>query len=380
MKKKVFIFLIAALLTLMMASCTNNFLAGLEDKNAINEMAKTDPQMALDLAQQAAETGDVGAAVSNTTQSLITTLSTSTGVSTEVTGAMEDVNPTQVSTALAIVSNTESSTDDLVDAQEVLSNAASSITKAASELQAQLSSGATISEEVKSNLQTAAKVTVKAIATKHGFTMDNIASNVTDFIPKDVSADATTSKVVDFLASLINTFPTNGEIELMIAMQKLARSANATPEATLGTFNDPMMAVTLSMDEIVHIFYQLVDTNSNGYLDSGDDIWPSYQEFLESDKSEEALSTFRDEILGLSNPFESNEQKFEAVESDIYDMIYNLKIGANALTDLVPDIDTSDFSSDLDTAKAQLDDFFSTFDVTSYNTVGELIDAIMDKF
>jgi hypothetical protein len=382
MKKKVFIFLIAALLMLMMASCTNNYLAGLEDKNAINEIAKTNPQMALDVAQQAAETGDVEAAVSNTAQSIVTTLSTSTGVATEVAEAMESVNPTQISTALAAVSDTDSSTEDLVEAQNVLSDAASSITKAASELQAQLTSGSTISEEAKANIQTAAKVTVKAIATKHGFTMDNIASNATGFIPKDVSVDATmTSKITDFLASLISTFPTNGEVEFMMAMQKLARASNVTPESTLGTFNDPMMAVTLSMDEMVHIFYQLVDTNSNGYLDSGDAIWPYYQEFLKSKRDQDALTKFSNEILGISNPFKGNKQKFKVVELDIYDIIYNLKIGINALADLVPDIDVDSAVSDLNVAKTQLDSFFSSgFDVTSYDSVGDLINAIVKQF
>ncbi len=375
MRKKVFIVLSLILLSLALVSCTNNYLAGLDDRNAVNQMAKTDPQVALDLAQQAAESGDTQAAVENTTQSVVTALASSTT-------ALEDVDPTEVGSALNVIETTQVSTASsavLSQAQEVLSNAASTITSAASDLQAKLSSGATISETVKKNVKDAAQTTVKAIATKHGFTMDNISSKAASvFMPKDTTVNST---AIDFIASIINTLPTNGEIELMIAMQKLARAVNTTPSATMGTFDDPMMAVTLSLDEIVHIFYQLIDSNGNGYLDPGDDIYTPYKNFLDSGRSDQDLQDFEDAIENLNNPFKNDPDKFNSVKNDLYDIIYNLKIGIDALTTLIPDIDAQDLKDDLDSAKSDLDQFFSSgFDVTSYNTVGELVNAIADNF
>ncbi len=385
MKKSLFIILTLMLVTLALVSCTNNLLAGMEDRNAVNQLAKDNPQVALDVAQQAAETGDTQTAVENTTQSVVTVLSTETGVATGVTDALNNVDPTEVGSALNVVTTTVVSTESsqtLANAQKVLSEAASNITQAANALQQSLASGTTIPTETKKNLRDAAQTTVKAIATHHGFTMDNIASNANSLVPKDVTIGSTmTAKITDFLASLIATFPTNGEIELMISMQKLARAANATPDATMGTFDDPMMAVTLSMDEMVHIFYALVDTNGNGFLDSGDDIYAPYQKFLTSSKDQDALDIFNNSILNLDNPFKDNPEKFKSVKSDLYDIIYNLKLGVSALSDIIPDFDSDQALSDLDQAKSKLDTFFASgFDVTSYDTVGDLVNAIMDQF
>ena len=384
MKRSVFVFLILALLILALVSCTNNLLAGMEDKNAINTLAKSDPQVALNLAQQAAESGDTTTAVENTTQSVVTTLASNTALAS----ATEDINPTEIASALNVVTTTSvssESSETLKAAQAVLTQAASTINNAAETLGSAIASGeATLTQQQKDNLKDAAQTTVKAIATHHGFTMDSIASNANTLIPKDTTAstDSTmTANVTNFLASLIDTFPTNGEIELMISMQKLARAANATPEATKGTFDDPMMAVTLSMDEIVHIFYALVDTNGNGYLDSGDDIWEPYKDFLGSSKTDNDLQNFNDSILAITNPFKGNAEKFGAVKADLYDIIYNLKLGVSALSDLIPDFDSAQALSDLDQAKNNLDSFFSSdFDVTSYNTVGDLVNAITDQF
>lgn len=380
MKKSLFIILTLMLVTLALVSCTNNLLAGMEDRNAVNQLAKDNPQVALDVAQQAAETGDTQTAVESTTQSVVTVLSTETGVATGVTDALNNVDPTEVGSALNVVTTTVVSTESsqtLANAQKVLSEAASNITQAANALQQSLASGTTIPTETKKNLRDAAQTTVKAIATHHGFTMDNIASNANSLVPKDVTIGSTmTAKITDFLASLIATFPTNGEIELMISMQKLARAANATPDATMGTFDDPMMAVTLSMDEMVHIFYALVDTNGNGFLDSGDDIYAPYQKFLKGTINQD---TFNDDILNLDNPFKDNPEKFESVKADLYDIIYNLKLGVSALSDLIPNFDSNEVLSTLDQAKSQLNTF-STSDVTSCNTVGDLVDAITDQF
>jgi hypothetical protein len=380
MKRSVFIFLILALLILALVSCTNNLLAGMEDKNAVNVLAKSDPQVALNLAQQAAESGDTTTAVENTTQSVVTTLASNTTLAT----ATEGINPTEIASALNVVTTTSvssESSETLTKAQAVLTQAASTINNAAENLRSKILSGeATLTQQQKDNLKDAAQTTVKAIATHHGFTMDSIASNANTLIPKDTDSTMAAS-ITNFIASLIDTFPTNGEIEIMISMQKLARAANATPEATNGAFDDPMMAVTLSMDEIVHVFYALVDTNGNGYLDSGDEIWTPYQNFLDSDKTDSNLENFRDKILAIPNPFKGDPDKFEAVKADLYDIIYNLKQGVSALSDLIPDFDSAQALSDLDQAKTQLDSFFSSdFDVTSYDTVGELVNAIMEQF
>jgi hypothetical protein len=381
MKRSVFIFLILALLILALVSCTNNLLAGMEDKNAVNVLAKSDPQVALNLAQQAAESGDAQTAVENTTQSVVTTLASNTVLAS----ATEDINPTEIASALNVVTTTSVSSESsatLTAAQVVLTQAASTINNAAETLKSKILSGeATLTQQDKDNLKDAAQTTVKAIATHHGFTMDSIASNANTLMPKDTTDSTMTANITNFLASLIATFPTNGEIEIMISMQKLARAANVSPEATSGTFDDPMMAVTLSMDEMVHVFYALVDTNGNGYLDSGDAIWKPYQTFLASSKSDDDLQNLKNSILTLPNPFKGDPEKFGAVKADLYDIIYNLKLGVSALSDLIPDFNSDQAISDLDQAKTQLDAFFSSgFDVTTYVTVGDLVNAIMDQF